>query len=133
VNKLEHSAAHPAKTSPRALTLTEFLAKEYPPEPPTPWGRFTTSDGTKYLFNRGYVCFVVKRPGQQPEPCEAIWPPDVVERLIFGDARDRSGRPVKDPWTEEMGQYEHYQRDGRCMGVRWRKRASRSRGKRATA
>jgi hypothetical protein len=80
VNKLEHSGAHPAKTSPRALTLTEFLAKEYPPEPPTPWGRFTTSDGTKYLFNRGYVCYAVRRPGEQPEPCEAIWPPDVVER-----------------------------------------------------
>jgi hypothetical protein len=90
-------------------------------EPPpwrTPYGRLTTTAGTQYLYDRAYVIFAEKRPGQPPTAYEDPWPEDVLEEICFGDEleRTRRGPSVRDPWTEPAGW---------CEG-RWRNKPSRS-------
>jgi hypothetical protein len=82
------------------------------------YGRITTRAGIQYLYDRAYEPFALKRPGCAPEPCEADWPPDVIEEICFGDERERTRHapPVRDPWNEQAGWY----------GGRWRDRPPRS-------
>jgi hypothetical protein len=95
-----------------------------PPDPRLiPYGRLTTIAGTQYLYDRAYVIFAEKRPGQPATTCEDRWPKDVIEEICFGDERERTrrGPSVRDPWTETAG----------WCGGRWRNRATGS--KRAAA
>jgi hypothetical protein len=47
------------------------------------YGYRRTSSGSTYWFDRAYQSFAVQHPGQPVEPCEVVWPEDLVEECVF--------------------------------------------------
>jgi hypothetical protein len=105
------------KTLPETSHRARIDALDPPDRTRIPYGRLTTTAGIQYLYDRAYVIFAEKRPGQPATAYEDLWPEDVVEEICFGDERERTrrGPSVRDPWTETAGW---------CKG-RWRNRAPR--------
>ena len=60
----------------RSVVPTDFQFK-------APYGEWTASDGTRYLFNRFYEPFLKATPGHEVESCEPGWVDDITEEVWF--------------------------------------------------
>jgi hypothetical protein len=64
------------------------------------YGRKTDANGTVYLFDRAYLVFARRLPGQLPE----LWdrhPDTMVEEVVFGTRAEKTGPGTpSNPWSD---------------------------------